>query len=192
MLQKSDKELIRITTVDAHRYQPEALESAKKELESRNIDATKYNEISDQFTVQQHADKSLELNKADTGKRFVHLIIDFIVFAFAYRLTGEFFQLIFDINIYRNITPYIFFMLFAFLMTYGFMEYKFQKTVGKFITKTKVVTLNGEKPGMGDILSRTFSRLIPFDRFSYLFSANGFHDRISNTIVINDTLSKKL
>jgi uncharacterized RDD family membrane protein YckC len=66
------------------------------------------------------------------------------------------------------------------------MEHKFQKTVGKFITRTKVVNLNGEKPTLNDIMVRTFCRLIPFDRLSFFFAKNGFHDGISNTRVIKD------
>jgi uncharacterized RDD family membrane protein YckC len=67
------------------------------------------------------------------------------------------------------------------------MEIKFQKTIGKFITKTKVVKLNGEKPESSDIISRTFCRLIPFDRVSFLFMKNGIHDFLSKTKVIKDT-----
>jgi uncharacterized RDD family membrane protein YckC len=66
------------------------------------------------------------------------------------------------------------------------MEYKFQKTLGKFITKTKVVTKGGEKPELSDIIRRTLCRLIPFDKISYLFTKNGIHDRLSETIVIKD------
>jgi hypothetical protein len=57
------------------------------------------------------------------------------------------------------------------------------KKLGKFITKTKVVTL-GEKPSINDIMRRTFCRLIPFDRLSFLFMENGIHDGLSNTRVI--------
>ena len=41
-----------------------------------------------------------------------------------------------------------------------YIEHKYQKTLGKIITKTKVVNLEGEKPELGDIISRTFCRLI--------------------------------
>ncbi|WP_349663302.1 RDD family protein [Cellulophaga lytica] len=54
------------------------------------------------------------------------------------------------------------------------MEIKFQKTIGKFVTKTKVVKMNGEKPTDGDIMTRTFCRLIPFDRLSFLFVKTEF------------------
>jgi uncharacterized RDD family membrane protein YckC len=69
---------------------------------------------------------------------------------------------------------------------YVIMETKYQKTIGKYITKTKVVNKNGTKPEVGDIVRRTFCRLIPFDRISFLFTANGFHDRLSDTTIIKD------
>jgi uncharacterized RDD family membrane protein YckC len=49
----------------------------------------------------------------------------------------------------------------------------FQKTIGKFITKRRVVHMNGEKPKNSDIISHTFCRLIPFDRILFLFTKNG-------------------
>ena len=74
----------------------------------------------------------------------------------------------------------------SYIAYYVFMETKYQKTIGKFITKTKVVNKNGTKPEVGDILRRTFCRLIPFDRISFLFTSNGFHDRLSDTTIIKD------
>ena len=65
------------------------------------------------------------------------------------------------------------------------MEVIFQKTLSKFITKTKVVRLDGSKPTKSNILIRTFCRLIPFEIFSFLFPKKGcFHDRLSNTMVV--------
>jgi uncharacterized RDD family membrane protein YckC len=74
----------------------------------------------------------------------------------------------------------------SFFGYYVFMETKYQKTIGKFITKTKVVNKNGTRPEVGDIVRRTFCRLIPFDRISFLFTQNGFHDRLSDTTIIKD------
>jgi hypothetical protein len=70
-------------------------------------------------------------------------------------------------------------------IVFSVMEFKFQKTLGKFITKTKVVNQR-EKPSINDIMRRTFCRLIPFDRLSFLFMENGIHDGLSNTRVIKE------
>jgi uncharacterized RDD family membrane protein YckC len=73
---------------------------------------------------------------------------------------------------------------------YAIMEIKFQKTVGKFITKTKVVKMNGTTSENSEIIMRTFCRFIPFDRVTLLFMKNRIHDFPSKTTVIKDTIAK--
>ena len=72
-------------------------------------------------------------------------------------------------------------LLISFLGYYIVMEFKYQKTLAKFITKTKVVKMSGQKPEISDIIIRTLFRLIPF-----IFTKNGFHDYLSKTTVIKD------
>ncbi|TBN01902.1 RDD family protein [Hyunsoonleella flava] len=60
------------------------------------------------------------------------------------------------------------------------------KSVGKFITKTKVVLEDGSRPSSSDFLKRSFSRMIPFEPFSFLGSeGRGWHDTISKTYVVD-------
>lgn len=62
------------------------------------------------------------------------------------------------------------------------MEWTTGQTVGKMITKSKVVTSDTqEKPSASGIFIRTLCRLIPIDFFSYLFIPIGIHDRLSKT-----------
>jgi len=63
-------------------------------------------------------------------------------------------------------------------------EHVFQQSLGKLITKTKVVSVSGNKPSFLQIIFRTLSRSIPFEYFSYLVTVEGIHDRISKTRVI--------
>jgi uncharacterized RDD family membrane protein YckC len=82
---------------------------------------------------------------------------------------------------------FIYFLFFPiFWMYYLVLEFFIQKTIGKMITRTKVVTVTGEKPTFIQILIRTLSRCIPFEYLAYLFSVIGLHDRLSSTRVIND------
>jgi uncharacterized RDD family membrane protein YckC len=67
---------------------------------------------------------------------------------------------------------------------YILSEFLFQRTLGKLLTKTKVVAKTGAKPTFGQILGRTLSRSIPFEYLSFLVSVNGIHDRLSGTRVI--------
>lgn len=76
--------------------------------------------------------------------------------------------------------------LFCYFAYYLLMETYFQKTIGKFFTGTRVVTLQMGEPYISDIFVRTLCRLIPLDQLSFLFFNNGFHDRFSKTMVIKD------
>ena len=69
---------------------------------------------------------------------------------------------------------------------YLFFEGIWGRTLGKWITKTKVVRMDGSKPKFVQILGRSFARLIPFEAFSFLISNNpvGWHDRLSKTLVV--------
>ena len=75
-------------------------------------------------------------------------------------------------------------ILLSFIGYYLILEYKFQTTIGKLITRTYVVDLEGNKPNLVTILKRTLIRLIPIDPLSYLFSKNGWHDKLSKTRVL--------
>lgn len=70
---------------------------------------------------------------------------------------------------------------------YALMEIYVGKTIGKMALKTKVVTLDGEKPTNIQILGRTLARFIPFEPFSFLGGQGiGWHDTLSGTRVIED------
>jgi len=69
---------------------------------------------------------------------------------------------------------------------YVIFEYSTGRSVAKFITKTKVVNMQGEQPGFKTIFIRTLCRFIPFEAFSFLGeSKTGWHDTLSKTRVIN-------
>ncbi len=73
-------------------------------------------------------------------------------------------------------------MIAVYYLYYFIFEWTTGQTVGKMITKTKVVNSGTDmKPGILRTLIRTLSRLIPIDFLSYLFSSNGMHDWISKT-----------
>jgi len=78
--------------------------------------------------------------------------------------------------------------LYFFVLYFGYhflFEYFCGRTIGKFITKTKVVDLNGDKPNIKTLFIRNICRLIPFDNVSFLFGETGWHDSISETQVIS-------
>jgi len=95
-----------------------------------------------------------------------------------------------------------------FVLYYPIFEYFFGKTVGKFITKTKVISNDGNKVSLLQCIGRVFSRFLPFEYlsfiingifrsdskqysiseyFSYLFNESVFwHDSLPNTLVVED------
>jgi uncharacterized RDD family membrane protein YckC len=70
---------------------------------------------------------------------------------------------------------------------YIFFEALFGWTIGKLITGTRVVRIDGGKPGFLQVLARTAARFIPLDHFSVLFGStgSGWHDSLSGTRVIS-------
>lgn len=72
------------------------------------------------------------------------------------------------------------------LLYYILFEGIFNTTAGKCATNTTIVNEQGERPNFGQILGRTFCRLIPLEAFSFLgASARGWHDSIPNTYVVD-------
>jgi uncharacterized RDD family membrane protein YckC len=72
------------------------------------------------------------------------------------------------------------------------MEVAFGATVGKLITGTRVVSADGGSARAGQVIGRTFARIIPFEPLSFLVgdTTTGWHDSLSGTKVV-DTRSRR-
>lgn len=183
MSERSDEELIKIVTLDSENYNPSAIIAADSEIKKRNIDTSTFEKIKSNASIVKEQKQKVDSNAVGSGIRFLNFSIDFIIWlVLAATLT---FPLSAN-NGTQMLLGYVI-MFSTYIGYYGIMEIKFQKTLGKFITKTKVVKLNGEKPESSVIIARTFYRLIPFDRLSFLFTKNGIHDLLSKTKVVKDT-----
>ena len=197
MSNRTDEELIKIVTVDRNGYQPLAVIAAEEEIKIRNIDTAKVEQVESEFKTKIEEKQQLEDKTVSSLIRFVHFIIDTIawliiasilVYIVASILTAcnTFEYLSFDWTAIIILLTASVVLFAAFIGYYYIMEVKYQKTIAKFITKTKVVMNNGSKPTKRDILRRTFCRLVPFDLITFLFKGNGFHDTLSYTQVIRD------
>ena len=176
-------------TIEREGYNPKAIEAAESEIEKRNIDTSKFEEIKEIATAEKKQKEKVDSNVVGSGIRFLNFIIDFFVWLILATIIG------FIIGLFVQTTDQGIIQIFGYILIlgtfigyYAIMEIKFQKTIGKFITKTKVVKMNGERPENSDIISRTFCRLIPFDRISFLFVKNGIHDFLSKTKVVKDKI----
>ena len=128
---------------------------------------------------------------AGTGKRFANYIIDRIVIillmvvaliitAIIARIFGHTDDEIMD-------TLVFIIMIIVWLAYYWGLESLTGKTVGKYITRTRIVKEDGSRPTTINVLGRTMSRLIPFDPFSYLGPPEqGWHDAAPKIYVISE------
>ncbi len=182
MSERTDEELIKIVTIEREKYNPIAIEAAESEIEKRKLVISEFEKIIEEATIAKEQKQKVDTNIVGSGTRFLNFLIDFIIWL----IIAAILTMPLGANNGSQMLLGYVIMFVTFIGYYGIMEAKFQKTVGKFITKTKVVKLNGEKPENGDIITRTFCRLIPFDRLSFLFVKNGFHDSLSKTKVIKD------
>lgn len=189
MSERTDEELIKIVTVEREKYNPTAIEAADAEVEKRNIDTSEFEKIREKATAEKEQKEKVDSNVVGSGIRFVNFLIDFIVWLVLAFGISFLIGLLVQPTDQGMISLIGYILIFGtFIAYYAIMEIRFQKTIGKFVTKTKVVKMNGEKPTDGDIITRTFCRLIPFDRLSFLFVKNGIHDFLSKTKVVKDNV----
>lgn len=187
MSQKTDEELITIVTIRRNDYQPIAVEAAENEIKIRGIDTSKAEEIKTDIVAKLSVQRKLESQKVSSLIRLINHLIDSIAILIIFLILDFFVGLFFNaINVFRTILLNYILLGIIFFGYYIFMEFKYQKTFGKQITGTKVLRSDGERAQMGDIVARTLCRLIPLNRISFLFTPNGFHDRLSNTTIIKD------
>jgi uncharacterized RDD family membrane protein YckC len=180
--EQTDEELIRIVTADRDSYHPLAVEAAKSEIKERGIKRNKFYEIKNKAVLEKEVDSFVVSSKI----RFLNYVIDQFVWLVFF---GIFIFIIFQfIKPTYPLMSIILSYFGTYIAYYSIMEIIFQKTVGKFFTKTKVVKINGEKPRNRTIIARSFYRLIPFDAFVFLFVRNGIHDSWSKTKVVNDSI----
>lgn len=146
--------------------------------------------------VQQHNEVDNTSNEnisdfrtASSSRRLANYIIDKIGYFFFAFVVGIILGLI-GVNI-EPVNNYLLGIMLI-LGYYIFFEGIWQRTPGKWITKTKVVKEDGTKPDFGQIVGRSFSRLIPFEAFSFLAGGYpvGWHDRFPHTLVVPENYSE--
>lgn len=132
---------------------------------------------------------------ASKGKRFTNFIIDYamqIVLGFIFGIVLALIaELTNSITIYdwllseSKLSDYVFGIIIL-IIYYNIIEILTGRSIGKYITKTKVVMEDGSKPKFTDILLRTVCRIIPFEAFSFFGEeARGWHDSLSKTYVVD-------
>lgn len=124
---------------------------------------------------------AVPLVDADSGKRFLNLLIDIGAVIF---LIVIFNKILYHNSIFSFLGLIkILDIAVVFAYFYG-LENSVGQTIGKMITKTKVVNIDGGKPTTQQMLVRTFSRIIPLEPI-LIIDGKWLHDSLSKTRVVN-------
>lgn len=133
----------------------------------------------------------LEYCRVGSGKRLANYIIDMIAFYMMIFFLSLIIELVFpgsvsewDIDgITDRIITIILYGLVMFVIEAAFQG----KSLGKLITRTRAVNINGKAPSFSQLLKRNFVRAVPFNAFSALGSpCVPWHDRWSDTYVVDE------
>ncbi|UOQ72017.1 RDD family protein [Hymenobacter cellulosilyticus] len=128
----------------------------------------------------------LALTEATSGQRFANNLIDLVTFYLSFSIVS-FFLLSFRLAgfIFKmGNAGFCAFTLLLLAVYYFSLELTTGRTMGKLITRTRVVMEDGSKPKPNDILKRTLCRMIPLEAFTFLGTSPGLHDRLSKTRVV--------
>lgn len=158
--------------------------------------------IKDQDLLDDNFDRQIHIVDATSFQRFLNFIIDFVAKLGLTYLVGLLFGIIalsrmstteeleeFNANLETPIARVIDILLSVVLgIIYHTVTEAFfaGKSIGKLITGTRAVNLDGTKLTFGKALTRSLCRYIPFEPFSFLASDRGWHDTITDTRVIID------
>lgn len=149
--------------------------------------------------------KSVDDNKAERFLRFLNFIIDLIcgyIITFACWLIGIFIYTLVTDSSYayqlqqlENLNSTLDRLVTVCIYTSSMVLIEFLtkgRSLGKLITGTKVVMIDGSKPTFMDFVKRNYCRAIPFEIFSFFgVEATGWHDTISDTRVVKRNAFEK-
>jgi uncharacterized RDD family membrane protein YckC len=133
-----------------------------------------------------------ELVEASLLKRFINYLVDYFCIAILIsiilvNLDSRGYGIMEDIQSFRiRLIGVLMYALFYVAIEGGTKG----KSFGKWLTKTRVVEYDGATPDMETFIVRSFSRIIPFEPFSFFLFSQGWHDKFSKTLVIDETLTK--
>jgi uncharacterized RDD family membrane protein YckC len=135
--------------------------------------------------------------RASAGKRFANYVIDYICFLLLFMLLGVAIIIVapstadwFDDSglggLLDRLLSLILYALYMFAVEAIFKG----KSIGKLITGTRAVNLDGSPISTTTALARGFSRAVPFCAFSALGTpCNPWHDKWNDTLVIDEKQS---
>ena len=133
------------------------------------------------------------------GKRFIHFVIDYLFVSFLLLpLLGALIGIVSALtgvdrsSMNKILTSYRLLLGSGTMILYYILfEYFLNKTIGKFLTRSIVVTETDTKPSFKSCLLRTLIRFVPFEAFSILSSdSKMWHDKWTKTVVTSSATLK--
>jgi uncharacterized RDD family membrane protein YckC len=122
---------------------------------------------------------------ATTGQRLANYIIDLIIFYLLVFVAGM--GLGAAAGAVEEESAAIYLLVFGvFFGYYTLFEGSKGKTIGKMITKTKVLMISGEPCTYGKAFMRTLCRIVPFEFISAFAGTSMWHDKWVDTMVVKD------
>lgn len=129
---------------------------------------------------------------APRWKRFVNFLIDGVIGRIAVLGVGVGLGVMLVVTgqeqLLDQVTPLVDIIISTalFLAFYFVQEAAFGRTIGKLVTGTTVVNVDGSPITVGQALTRTLLRIVPFEPFSALFGKEcvPWHDQHSQTRVV--------
>lgn len=142
-------------------------------------------------SIVEHIEKSM-LRQASIFKRFINYMVDMMVILFIFNFFGNINDLKNALlgNANHNYVIQIFVLIFV--LYYFLLEYFFSKTLGKFLTRTKVVSKDESKVSVLQCLGRVISRFLPFEYLSFIIGGVlGIDSKINSFSDYLTTITKK-
>ncbi len=136
--------------------------------------------------------EEFQLVPASREKRILNFVLDYLAIIF---MVSAFYGFFLDLDslteenrdpLMDNIRGMLFYLSY-YIAVEGMSG---GRSFGKMITKTRVVNREGVVPEAPQMIKRSLIRLVPFEPLSALGELAPWHDRWSDTMVVDETLSK--
>ncbi|MBJ6110173.1 RDD family protein [Hymenobacter sp. BT523] len=142
------------------------------------------------YSFSEFTAEPVALVEASTGQRFGNYLIDIATFYFGCLLLGVALGVVLGLtghiewldNIKGPVSNLVGIGLM--FVYYFVLEVSTGRTIGKLLTRTRVVMEDGFELTTKAIFLRSLCRMIPFDAFSFLSGNAGWHDTFSKTRVV--------
>lgn len=180
----SDLEILNIITDDKESHSLQEIQQAQRIAEQRGLDVYLYVNDRDAYHRISKKEKVID-NRASNKLRLINYLFDSLMITLLIISIEIIVNYLGNLSIQMNWSNYNKFWIALLVFTYyAVQEGIWNRTLGKIVTNTIVVSQKNKAPTLPEILMRTVCRFIPLEALSFAFMKDGFHDIFSKTKVI--------